>query len=279
MIFLFLFLPICLLLLFGIMPIIMLGYYSLTNWDGVTQGKEWVGWANYQKIIQDPTYFSALKNNLYYFCSGSIQLVLALFLATLLSTKTVGKTLFKAVFVFPILISSVAITMIFRLFFEPAGLLDQLLGWLHLSKFQHYWLGDPRIVNYSLAFISLWRHLGTSFLLFFAAIQSIPEIYFKAAMLEGASLWQQTRWIIWPNIQTTLRLNAILLIIGAISVFDIPFIMTNGSNGTTTLLVQIMKVSFNQKKVGLASALAVIISLLMISLSVLQQKIKKRGQS
>ena len=133
------------------------------------------------------------------------------------------------------------------------------------------------VANYTLAFISLWRHLGTSFLLYFAAIQGLPAVYQKAASLEGANLWQQTRYIILPNIQTVLKLNFILLTIGAVSAFEIPLIMTNGSNGTATFLVQTMKVAFEQKLVGLGSALAVIMSLFVIGLSYAQHRFQKEA--
>lgn len=274
-VFLFLLFPVILMILFGLLPILMLIYNSFTDWDGLSAEKNFVGFANYLKIIQNPTYFAAFKNNLYYLASGILQIVLALLLAVILAMKTRGKTFFKAVFVFPIMISGVAVSMIFRLFFEPDGSFDQLLQFLHLGDWSRYWLGDPRLVNFTLAFISLWRHLGTSFLLYFSAIQSIPPVYYRVAELEGAGFWQQLRWIILPNIRTVLKLNFVLLTIGAVSAFEIPLIMTNGSNGTMTFLLQTMKTAFDQKLVGLGSAMAVVMTLIIILLSSIQQKFQQ----
>ncbi|PAB00792.1 carbohydrate ABC transporter permease [Enterococcus canintestini] len=274
---LFLSLPLLLLLIFGLLPIGTLIYNSFTDWDGLATEKNFVGLKNYLTIWQDPVYLQAFKTNLFYLGSGLLQIVIALTLAILLATKTYGKNIFKAVIVFPIMISGVATSLIFRLFFEPDGSLDQLLHFFHLSKYIRFWLGDPTVANYTLAFISLWRHLGTSFLLYFAAIQGLPAVYQKAASLEGANLWQQTRYIILPNIQTVLKLNFILLTIGAVSAFEIPLIMTNGSNGTATFLVQTMKVAFEQKLVGLGSALAVIMSLFVIGLSYAQHRFQKEA--
>ena len=274
---LFLSLPLLLLLIFGLLPIVTLIYNSFTDWDGLATDKNFVGLKNYLTIWQDPVYLQAFKTNLFYLGSGLLQIVIALTLAILLATKTYGKNIFKAVIVFPIMISGVATSLIFRLFFEPDGSFDQLLHFFHLSKYIRFWLGDPTVANYTLAFISLWRHLGTSFLLYFAAIQSLPAVYQKAASLEGANLWQQTRYIILPNIQTVLKLNFILLTIGAVSAFEIPLIMTNGSNGTATFLVQTMKVAFEQKLVGLGSALAVIMSLFVIGLSYAQHRFQKEA--
>ena len=274
---LFLSLPLLLLLIFGLLPIVTLIYNSFTNWDGLATDKNFVGLKNYLTIWQDPVYLQAFKTNLFYLGSGLLQIVIALTLAILLGTKTYGKNIFKAVIVFPIMISGVATSLIFRLFFEPDGSFDQLLHFFHLSKYIRFWLGDPTVANYTLAFISLWRHLGTSFLLYFAAIQGLPAVYQKAASLEGANLWQQARYIILPNIQTVLKLNFILLTIGAVSAFEIPLIMTNGSNGTATFLVQTMKVAFEQKLVGLGSALAVIMSLFVIGLSYAQHRFQKEA--
>lgn len=274
---LFLSLPLLLLLIFGLLPIVTLIYNSFTDWDGLTTDKNFVGLKNYLTIWQDPVYLQAFKTNLFYLGSGLLQIVIALTLAILLATKTYGKNIFKAVIVFPIMISGVATSLIFRLFFEPDGSFDQLLHFFHLSKYIRFWLGDPTVANYTLAFISLWRHLGTSFLLYFAAIQGLPAVYQKAASLEGANLWQQTRYIILPNIQTVLKLNFILLTIGAVSAFEIPLIMTNGSNGTATFLVQTMKVAFEQKLVGLGAALAVIMSLFVIGLSYAQHRFQKEA--
>lgn len=272
---LFLSLPLLLLLIFGLLPIATLIYNSFTDWDGLSVEKNVIGFKNYLTIWQDPVYFQAFTTNLFYLGSGLLQIVIALVLAILLSTKTYCKNIFKAVIVFPIMISGVATSLIFRLFFEPDGSFDQLLHFLHLSKFIRFWLGDPAVANYTLAFISLWRHLGTSFLLYFAAIQGLPQVYQQAASLEGANLWQQTRYIILPNIRTVLKLNFILLTIGAVSAFEIPLIMTNGANGTATFLVQTMKVAFDQKLVGLGSSLAVLMSLIIIALSFIQQRFQK----
>ncbi|WP_195263787.1 sugar ABC transporter permease [Clostridium sp. 1001275B_160808_H3] len=272
-IFLFLFFPLLLLFLFGFLPIIELFIYSFTSWNGISKTKEFVGFDNYIKVLTDPSYFQVFKNSLYYFLSGILQIIVAMFFAIMLSFKVKFKSFFKATFVFPTLISGVAISMIFRIFFEPGGTFDASLGALGLGEFIHYWLGDPRFVNYTLASISLWRFTGRSFIMYFGAIQSIPKEYIKAAEIEGASVMQKVRYVILPNIHTIVKINFILLIIGAISVFEIPMIMTNGSNGTSTFLLQTMKTAFEQKKIGLAASMAVIITIIIVIATLIQKKV------
>ena len=275
-IFLFLFFPLLLLILFGLLPIITLISYSFTSWNGLSFTKEFVGFENYMKILSDQKYFEVFFNSLYYFGSGSIEILISLYLAIILSFKVKYKGVFKAIFVFPLLISGVAISMMFRVFFEPGGTFDYILTFLGLEEYIHYWLGDPRFVNYTLSSISLWRHTGMSFIMYFGAIQSIPKEYFKIADIEGASFGQKIRYVILPNIHIVLKINFTLLIIGAISVFDVPMIMTNGSNGTATFLVQTMKTAFESKMVGLASSMAVIVTIIIIIMTLVQKRVYKK---
>ncbi|WP_242847718.1 carbohydrate ABC transporter permease [Niameybacter massiliensis] len=210
-----------------------------------------------------------------YFVSGLIQIVIALYFAILLSTKVKGKNFFKASFVFPSLISGMAVAMLFRLFFSPGGSFDSLLTVLGLGEHTRYWLGDPKMVNYTLGAISIWRHTGKSFILYFGAVQCIPLEHYRLAEIEGASGWQKVRIVILPGIQIVLKINFILLTIGAISAFELPLILTNGSNGTMTFLLQTMKTAFEKKMFGLAASMAVIVSLVILVITMIQNKLYK----
>lgn len=277
-IFLFLFFPVLLLITFGFLPVIYLFQYSLTSWNGISYVKEFVGFDNFIKIITDPSYIKVFLNSLYYFVSGIIQIIISLYFAILLSTKIKGKSFFKAIIFFPTLISGVAISMMFRMFLSPGGTFDEILTLLGLEEHIKFWLGDPRLVNYTLAGISLWRHTGFSFIIYFGAIATIPKEYKKVAELEGASFLQQVRYVILPNIHTVIKINFILLTIGAISVFEIPMILTNGSNGTMTFLLQTMKTAFEKKMFGMAASMAVILTIIVGVLIMLQKIVYRNDE-
>lgn len=135
----------------------------------------------------------------------------------------------------------------------------------------HLWLGDRSINNISLAFTSIWRYTGFNFLVFLGAIQSInPEVY-EAAEIDGANRWDEFRYIIMPSIRNIILLNIILGVSGSLSVFDIPYIMTGGSNGTTTFVIQTIDTAFKYNKVGLASAMAIILLIIVIVVSLVQR--------
>lgn len=275
---LFLSIPTILLTIFGIFPIINLIIISFTSWSGIGWDFNWVGFEHYKTLLSSPVYWQSLKVNSYYLISGIIQMFIAYYFAVILSEKTAGKHFFKSLFLFPSLVSSIAVSMIFKMFYSPNGPFDSILSFLHLSNFQTFWLGNPDQVNITLASISLWRNLGMSFLLYYGAIKTIPRDYNDVCLMEGASLWQKTRFITVPQTKKVIYLNTLLLVIGVISVFDIPFIMTNGSNGSTTIVVQTMKLAFEQKKYGLASSLSVLITCLIVMLSGLVQWFKKKEE-
>lgn len=270
----FLFFPLLLLVAFNLWPMLALVSYSFTSWDGLSPKKEFIGFANYVRILKDPDYIRVFLNSFIYFAAGLIQIVIALSFAIMLSYKVRGKTFFKAAIVFPTVISGMAIGMMFKVVLTPKGSLDMLLAYLGLGEHTRYWLGDPRVVNYTLGAISVWRHTGRSFILYFGAITCIPKEHYKQAAIEGASIWQTIRYVILPGIHIVLKLNFILLTIGALSAFEIPMIMTNGSNGTSTFLLKTMKTAFEDKMYGRAASMAMIIGVIIIALTSLQQKVK-----
>lgn len=268
----FLFCPLLLLLTFGIAPLLAVVQYSFTSWNGLTPTKTYIGWDNYIKVLTDPMYLKVLGNSFIYFISGVIQIGIGLLLAILLSGQVRGKGFFKAIFIFPILISGMAIAMLFKVFLSPGGGLDQLLVLLGLEQYQRYWLGDPGVVNYTLGALSLWRYTGQSFILYYGALQTIPSEHHRLAAIEGCSAWDKLRYITLPGIHLVMKINFVLLTIGAISAFELPFILTNGANGTATFLLQTVKTAFEKRDFGLAASMAVIISLVMLILSSLQRK-------
>ena len=134
---------------------------------------------------------------------------------------------------------------------KGGGTLDTVLKAIGLGDQIRLWLGDRSINNISLAFTSVWRYTGFNFLVFLGAIQSInPEVY-EAAEIDGANRWNQFRYIIIPSIRNIVFLNIILGVSGSLSVFDIPYIMTGGSNETSTFVIQTIDTAFKYNKVGL----------------------------
>lgn len=271
LVFSFTIIPVLLLLVFSYYPLIKMIQYSLTDWNGYSQNSNFVGLDNYKTVLTNPNYFSVFKTSLYYFIATFFQLGIALLFATILSFKVKFANFWKGILFFPYLLNGVAIGFIFLYFYKGGGTLDTVLKAIGLGDQIRLWLGDRSINNISLAFTSVWRYTGFNFLVFLGAIQSInPEVY-EAAEIDGANRWNQFRYIIIPSIRNIVFLNIILGVSGSLSVFDIPYIMTGGSNETSTFVIQTIDTAFKYNKVGLASAMAIILLFIVIVVSVIQK--------
>ncbi|MEF2964758.1 sugar ABC transporter permease [Paenibacillus sp. M1] len=267
--------PVALLFTFAYLPVFNMFKYSFTDWNGYSKHYDYVGFENYKTIFTDPKYFTVFKVSLYYFLGSFVQLGLALYFATILSFKVRFKNFFKGVLFFPYLLNGVAIGFIFLFFFRPDGTLDTLMQFIGLGDYTQGWLLNPKIINISLAGASLWRYMGFNFIIFLGAISSIGKDVYEAADIDGANRWHQFRHIILPSIKSIVQLNLILAISGAISAFDIPYIMTGGSNGSNTFVIQTVTTAFKYNKLGLASAMAVVLLFIVIIVTLLQKLLIK----
>ena len=267
----FLALPLALLVTFAFLPVINMFWYSFTDWNGYSD-KNYVGLENYKTIFTNPEYFSVFKVSLYYFFATFVQLAIALYFATILSFEVKFKNFFKGVLFFPYLLNGVAIGFMFLFFFRAGGTFDTVLIALGLEDIVQKWLGNPNIINYSLAGVSVWRYMGFNFIIFLGAISSIPGEIYEASEIDGANRWHQFRYIILPSIKIIVSLNLILAVSGALSAFEIPFIMTGGANGSSTFVIQTVNTAFKYGKIGLGSAMAVILLFIVVIVTGIQRK-------
>ncbi|NEC53348.1 sugar ABC transporter permease [Actinospica acidiphila] len=269
---LFLAVPLALLLTFTYAPIANMVAYSFTDWDGVSPELNWTGAENYTELLTRSELFEVFLVSGYYLVASVVQIGLALYFATVLSFDVRFRNFFKGVLFFPYLINGVAIGFVFLYFFQDGGTLDSVLRLLGVDS-DHAWLGTPFSANTSLAGVSVWRHLGLNFVLFLGAVQSIPGELYEAAEIDGASRWQQFRYIIAPGIRPVLSLSVILSVSGSLAVFEIPYIMTGGATGTETFVIQTVKLAFQFNKTGLASAAAVVLLLIVLAVTWVQRRI------
>lgn len=267
----FMIVPLFLLFLFTYLPFAEMVTYSFYNMKYVG-ARKFVGLKNYIKVFTRDDCFGALKLSLYYMLGSVVQLGIALYLATILSFKTKGGSLFKGFMFFPFLINGIAVGFIFKFFYTRGFVFDTVLQWcgFQLDNLP-YWLKDQRINNFSLVATSVWRYFGQNMVLFIGAIMSVdPELY-EASMLDGANKWHQFRYIILPSIKTILTLNVILSITGSLSAFEPPYVITDGANGTGTYFVIMHEIAHTQQKVGLASAMAVVLLAIILIVTIAQK--------
>jgi ABC-type sugar transport system permease subunit len=270
--YLFLLIPILLLIVFTYIPIANMISYSFVKWDGLSPVKRFIGLDNYVEVFTRPELFGVFIVSVFYIVGAFAQMAVALYLATMLSFKVRFRTLFKGIIFFPYLINGVAISFIFLYVFRPDGVLDSLLGVAGVIE-TPLWLGDRDYVNYSLASVSVWRYMGLNFVLFLGAIQSIPSETMESAEIDGASRWQLFRYLIVPGIRPVIGLSFILAIAGSLSVFEIPYVMLRGANGSATFVIQTVQTAFQHQKFGLASAMAVVLLVLILVVTWIQRRV------
>lgn len=276
-IFAFLVLPVIHLLIFSYIPIISNIYLSFTNYKGVGTPK-WIGLKNYKRLVTDPQYIMIFKNCLWYMLVSIPQLVFAFVLAIFVNGKFRGLNIFKGILIIPYLLNGVIVSTIFIIFFNNSGTLNLILNALGLDGLQQQWLQNLKLVNPAIASISIWRYYGMNFIMFFGALQTIPSELFEAAAVDGCTKWQEIIYISIPSIRNVLFINILLSVSGSIQVFEIPYIMMNGSNGTVTPVIQIQQSAFSDNRVGFAAALSIMVFVIVVIAVGLQSFFNKRGE-
>ncbi|WOO88573.1 sugar ABC transporter permease [Mollicutes bacterium LVI A0078] len=275
LIFFFTVIPVALVLVFSYIPIFAVFFYSLTDWGGDKLNDfTFVGLANYKMILTNPNYIALFKNTIWYMLSSIPQLIFALILAIILNDKIRGEKGFKAIVMIPYLLNGVVVALLFSSFLNQSGGLNQILGIFGIDS-QMDWLTNSKVVNPILASISVWRYYGFNFILFLAAIQSIPENLYEACDIDGAGYWYRIRYLIIPSIRRILFINILLSVSGAIQVFEMPYIMTSGNFGSSTPLIAINQIAFQDMRVGMGAAFSVIILIIVATVVVIQNLLFK----
>jgi len=217
-------------ILYPILHTFLLGFYS---WSAVNQARVPVGWRNYTDLLHDPNFTMALRNNgLFIVLSLAVQLPLALLIAvgvgSALRRHQFLRTLFFAPFVMPI----VAVGLIWKLIYEPSlGPLNTLLTAAHLDSLAHGWLGESGTAIFAIIAVSCWRYVGFHMMIVLAGVQAISDDLYEAARLDGATGWQAFWHVTLPNLRRVLLVDALLITVGSVKIFDLVKVMTDGGPG------------------------------------------------
>jgi raffinose/stachyose/melibiose transport system permease protein len=210
-------------------------YFSLTRWSLFST--EFIGLENFVTFFREPYLFQGLVNTFIYagLTSGA-KVVLGLLLAVLLTSQIIGRGYLRSVVFFPVLVSTVGVGVTFAVLMNPSeGLINEALGWFGVVG--PGWLTDPDLALYSVALVDIWKGVGLATLIYIAGIVAIPQEYFEAAKVDGASafssFWHVTVPLSWPATTTVI----ILSLIGGLRSFDLIWTMTRGGPGFTSDVV------------------------------------------
>ncbi|MBU8785396.1 MULTISPECIES: carbohydrate ABC transporter permease [Bacillus] len=281
--FVFLF-PALLFLLFVYIPILQNIVLSFFQWSTFEPQKAFIGFGNYIQLLQDPVFFQALKNNaLYAAVSIVFQVGGGLITAAILEDRLLRRSspFFRTVFFLPVVISMTVIALLFDFIYNPdTGLLNQFLQAVGLDQWTRAWLGDRETAMLSVIFVSQWQSVGYIAMLYIVAIQKIPSELYEAALLDGAGKVRTFFAITVPGTKEMSFVAVVMTLTGAFTVFNEPYILTGGGpgNASEVLSTFLYKAAFSKDMMGYASAIATVILLITLSLSIIQMRLFKTGK-
>jgi multiple sugar transport system permease protein len=265
-------------LVFTLMPLVASIYYSFTQWT-IVRPPEWIGLANYRRMFfEDPLFWKTLGvTTRYVLLTLPLKLIAGLALSLLLNLKLKGMNFYRTIFYIPAVISGVAVSLMWMWLLQPdTGVINTLLKQLFGIKGPG-WFWDPQWALPSVALMSVWN-VGGSAVIYLAGLQNIPPHLYEAAEIDGASKWHQFWRITLPLLTPTLYFQLITEMISAFKVFTQAFVITQGGplKATYFYLYYFYQEAFQNFNMGYASALALVLMVIIMAATIILQVTSKR---
>ncbi len=264
---------------FTFVPIIFSLFLSFCEWNSGGDIK-FVGLQNFiYMFTEDKSFVTSLVNTLY-FTVGTVPvvLILSLGLAILMNKPLKGKVFFRSVLFFPYVASLVAIAVVWMALFNPdMGPINSLLMALGIDN-PPRWAASTTWAMPTIIGLTVWKSMGYYMIVYLAALQGVPGDLYEAAALDGANKWQQFKNVTWPSVMPTTFYILILLLVGAFKSYDTMYVTTQGGPGEATkvLAYHIYNTAFTSFKFGYASALAMILFVIVLTITLIQFKCEKK---
>jgi multiple sugar transport system permease protein len=268
-------------LMFYWLPILAGLLLSLFHWDLLTT-PAWAGLDNFTRLVRDPGMHQALLNTLY-FTAVTVpgSMILALLVALALNQRLRGANWYRTAYFMPVVATLVASALVWKWMFLPVyGLINNILRLVGLPE--PLWLASPEGTMPAIIMFSIWLRLGYNMVLFLAGLQAIPRDLYEAASVDGANAWSQFRHVTLPLLSPTTFLVLILSLISAFQVFDQVLVMTGqttpgGPRGAAiTMVFYIYTNAFRLSQMGYASAVALVLFLIIFAVTLLQLRLQRR---
>ncbi len=267
--------------IFILLPLILTVSYSFTNWQGHSLDRPFYGLRNYLLIFKDPQIINAIKNTMIFSITGALIIFIpALYISWALTQKIKLKKVYRYIIITPLVLSVVVVALLWKLLYNPVfGPINNLLKLLELDFLAISWLGDKRTALIAIVVATAWQQIGMWILLISAGLERIPSEILEAAKMDGANEWQVFWKVTMPLLWGILRLLFILWVILSLQVFAQVLVMTphGGVGGSTEVFATIIyKRAFESTQWGLASAMATVLMLSILVITLVMNRVTKR---
>jgi raffinose/stachyose/melibiose transport system permease protein len=266
--------------LFVVWPIVSAAQLSFFEWNGVSEARRFVGWGYWRALLGDSVFWRALGNNLTIVGLSLVtQLPVAMALAVLLERGGRRLRLFKVVYVFPMLMSTVSVGILFKYVLDPEfGIVNAFLRATGLGGAARSWLGDPAVALLAVTAVVSWQSIPFYMLLFFAALTTIPGELREAARIDGAGEAGFFFRVALPYMKGTVRTACVLCVIGSLKYFDLVWVMTEGgpSHASELMATYMYKKAFMSFDMGYGSTVATALFLIVMALGLGSVLISRR---
>ncbi len=264
-------------LTFILFPVIFSFYLSFHEWNMFSSEATYVGIDNYKRMMQSNEFWSVLKNTgIYTIGTVPLNMIVALLVAMALNKKIKGKKFLRTAFFAPVIISPVAAAVIWRWIYDPNyGLLNYGISFFGVGSIN--WLNDPTAAMFALIIMGVWKTFGINMVLFSAGLAGIPETYYEAADIDGAGKFSKFWHITLPMLAPTTFFIMIMSMISSFQVFDLVYVLTSGGplGSTKVLVFYVYEYAFKFFEMGYASAVAYVLFVILIILTLLQVRYMK----
>jgi len=250
--------------------------YALASFDNA----RFVGIRNYMQLFEDPLFWTALKNTVYFLVvGGPLSIAVSLGAALLVHSRLARwKPVFRFVYFAPVVTTLVAVAIVWRFIYHPRfGLLNYALSFAGIGPID--WLGDPAWAMPAIILLAVWKNFGYNMIIFIAGLQNIPASLYEAASIDGAGGWQQFWRITVPMLAPTTLFITIITMIGYFQLFAEPYVMTQGGPMKSTLSIVLLMYAqgFRWWNMGYAAALAFVLFAFILAGSLLQSRFQRRA--
>ena len=267
------------LLIFFFIPFFQTIGLSFFDYSNSIYQPNFSGLQNYMEILKNPVFYKVMWNTiLYLVVAVPILVIFPLFLAILINQKIKGITLYKILIYLPVIVSIVVAAIAFKWLYAQEGILNYFMQLLHMQPIG--WLTDPKYAIYSVIIVTVWKGIGYYMMIYLASLMSVPKELYEACDIDGANFWQKHLTVTVPHLMPTIALVSTISSISAMKIFAEIYVMTKGGplNSTKTIVYYIYEKAFENLDLGYASAMAVILLIIVMVFSLLNIFVFERGK-